>query len=246
MCGSSRCPRQGSTRSSCWHVSSCGGSGWIPSRPLWEAWFLPGLPRGQVGLFLRMHHAMADGVAGVAAFGALFDLAADAPAPAGQPWTPAPVPSAGELLADNLRRRTQGLDRALSNLADPIATLRRAQRTWPAWRETFAEQRAPRTSLNRPIGPDRRLAIIGSRLDLAKNIAHPCGATVNDVVLAAIAGGLRELLLSRGEPSVSWCCGRWFRCPCTASRLATPAATRTGGWSCRCRSASPATCAGCT
>ncbi len=38
------------------------------------------------------------------------------------------------------------------------------------------------------------------RLDLAKNIAHPSGATVNDVVLAAIAGGLRELLLSRGEP----------------------------------------------
>jgi WS/DGAT/MGAT family acyltransferase len=171
-----------------------------PSRPLWEAWFLPGLPLGQVGLFLRMHHAMADGVAGVAAFGALFDLAADAAGPAGQPWTPAPVPSAGELLSDNLRRRTHGLGRALSNLADPIATLRRAQRTWPAWRETFTEQRAPRTSLNRPIGPDRRLAIIGSRLDLAKNIAHPCGATVNDVVLAAIAGGLRELLLSRGEP----------------------------------------------
>ena len=30
MCGFPRCPRQGSTRSSCWHVSSCGGSGWIP------------------------------------------------------------------------------------------------------------------------------------------------------------------------------------------------------------------------
>ena len=72
-----------------------------PSRPLWEAWFLPGLPDGRVGLFLRMHHAMADGVAGVAAFGALFDVAADAPGPAGQPWTPAPVPPARELLTDN-------------------------------------------------------------------------------------------------------------------------------------------------
>ena len=171
-----------------------------PSRPLWEAWFLPGLPHGQVGLFLRMHHAMADGAAGVAAFGALFDLAADAAGPAAQPWTPAPIPSAGELLSDNLRRRAHGLDRPLSNLAEPIATLRRAQATWPAWQQTFAEQRAPRTSLNRPIGPDRKLAIIGSRLEPVKKSAHARGATVNDVVLAAVAGGLRELLLSRGEP----------------------------------------------
>jgi diacylglycerol O-acyltransferase / wax synthase len=171
-----------------------------PSRPLWEAWFLPGLPHGQTGLFLRMHHAMADGATGVAAFGALFDLAADAAGPAAAPWTPTPIPSAGELLSDNLRRRAHGLGRALSNLAEPAATLQRAQATWPAWQQTFAEQRAPRTSLNRPIGPDRKLAIIGGRLDLVKKTAHVHGATVNDVVLAAIAGGLRELLLSREEP----------------------------------------------
>jgi diacylglycerol O-acyltransferase len=170
-----------------------------PTRPLWEMWFLPGLPQAQVGLFVRIHHAMADGMAGVAAFGALFDLAADAAGPAAQPWTPAPVPSAGQLLSDNLRRRAHGLGRALASLAEPVGTLRRAQRTWPAWREAFAEQRAPRTSLNRPIGPDRRLAIIRGRLDLAKTAAHACGATVNDVVLTAIAGGLRELLLGRGE-----------------------------------------------
>jgi len=66
-----------------------------PTRPRWEAWFLPGLAGGRVGVFLRMHHAMADGVAGVAAFGALFDLTAEAPAPAAPPWTPAPAPAAG-------------------------------------------------------------------------------------------------------------------------------------------------------
>ena len=171
-----------------------------PARPLWEVWFLPGLPAGRVGLFLKMHHAMADGVAGVAAFGALLDLTADATAPAAPPWTPAPVPSAGQLLHDNLRRRVQGLGRGLSSLADPVGALRRARRASPAWHEFFAEERAPRTSLNRPIGPDRRLAIVRSRLDLAKQIAHAHDAKVNDVVLAAIAGGLRELLGSRGEP----------------------------------------------
>jgi WS/DGAT/MGAT family acyltransferase len=109
-------------------------------------------------------------------------------------------PTAGELLRDNLRRRVQGLKRALLGLAHPSRTLRRARRAWPAWREFLAEQRAPRTSLNRPIGADRRLAIVRSHLDLAKQIAHAHHATVNDVVLAAVAGGLRQLLASRGEP----------------------------------------------
>jgi diacylglycerol O-acyltransferase / wax synthase len=170
-----------------------------PSRPLWELWLLPGLPQGRVGLFLRAHHAVADGISGLAAFGALLDLAADAPASVPSPWTPAPIPSPGQLLYDNLRRRLQGLGRGLSGLTHPIATLRRARRTVPVWREFFAE-RAPRTSLNHPIGADRRVAIVRGDLEVAKQIAHAHHAKVNDVVLAAVAGGLRELLASRGEP----------------------------------------------
>ena len=170
-----------------------------PSRPLWEAWLLPGLPKQQVGLFLRAHHALADGVAGMAAFGALLDLAADAPTQLAPPWSPAPVPTAGQLLRDNLRRRLQGLGRGLSSLAHPIGTGRRTRRAWLMWREYFAE-RAPTTSLNRPIGADRRLAIIRGRLEVAKQVAHAHQAKVNDVVLAAVAGGLRQLLASRGEP----------------------------------------------
>ena len=171
-----------------------------PARPLWEVWFLPGLPERRVGLFLKLHHAMADGIAGVAAFGALLDLTADAPTPVAPPWTPAPIPTPGELLYDNLRRRAQGLHHPWTSLTHPIRTLRRARAAWPTWREFFAEQHAPRTSLNRPIGADRRLAIVASHLELAKQIAHEHQAKVNDVVLAAVAGGLRELLASRGEP----------------------------------------------
>jgi diacylglycerol O-acyltransferase / wax synthase len=166
-----------------------------PSRPLWEAWFLPGLPHHQVGLFLRVHHTVADGVAGVAAFGALLDLTADAPTPVAPPWTPTPIPTAGELLSDNLRRRLHGLGRGLSRLAHP----NRQRRGAPAgWHEFFAEH-APRTSLNRPIGSDCRLAVVRGRLEVAKQVAHAHHAKVNDVVLAAVAGGLRQLLAGRGE-----------------------------------------------
>ena len=170
-----------------------------PARPLWEVWFLPGLGEDRVGLLLRMHHVIADGMAGVAAFGALLDLTADAAAPVAPPWTPASAPSVGELLGDNLRRRVQELERTWSSLAHPSRTLGRARRAWPAWREVFAERRAAKTSLNRPIGAGRRLAIVRSRLDLAKQVAHAHNAKVNDVLLAAIAGGLRELLAGRGE-----------------------------------------------
>jgi diacylglycerol O-acyltransferase len=168
---------------------------WDPSRPLWQVWLLPGLPDQQVGLLLRAHHTLADGVAGVAAFGALLDLDADAPTPAAPPWTPTPIPTASELLGDNLRQRRQELGRRLSGLAHPSQPGRGSP---GALHEFFAE-RGPRTSLNRPIGANRRLAIVRGRLEVAKQVAHAHQATVNDVVLAAVAGGLRQLLAGRGE-----------------------------------------------
>src|SRR5215207_2987968 len=154
-----------------------------PARPLWELWLLPGLSEGRVGAFLRLHHAFADGAAALAAFGALLGLTADAPTPVAPPWTPRPIPTAGELLGDNLRRRGQGLGRGWSGLAHPGRTLRRARTALPAWREVLTEQRAPRPSLNHPVGADRRLAIVRGRLDLTKRIAHVHHAKVNDVVL---------------------------------------------------------------
>jgi WS/DGAT/MGAT family acyltransferase len=166
-----------------------------PARPLWELWLLPGLPDQRVGLFLRAHHTVVDGVAGVAAFGALLDLDADAPTAVAPPWTPTAIPSAAELLGDNLRRRLRGLGHGLSGLARPG----RPKGTTTTLREFFVV-RAPRTSLNRRIGADRRLAVLRSRLDLIKQVAHAHHATVNDVVLAAVAGGLRDLLAGRGEP----------------------------------------------
>src|SRR5262252_2099799 len=170
-----------------------------PARPLWELWLLPGPPDQRVGAYLRLHHALADGAAALAAFGALLDLAPGTPAQAAPPWAPGPIPASRQLLADNLRRRQQELGRGWAGLAHPARTLRQARAAWPAWREVLTEHPAPHTSLNHPVGTGRRLALIRSRLDPAKQIAHACHATVNDVVLAAVAGGLRELLASRGE-----------------------------------------------
>jgi diacylglycerol O-acyltransferase / wax synthase len=170
------------------------------SRPLWELWFLPGLPDGRVGLFMKLHHAIADGVAGVAVFGAFVDLVPDPPGTSPPPWTPAAIPSPRELFADNLRRRLHEVRRALRTLAHPVDTVRHLRRGWPAVREAFAEGTAPATSLNRRIGSHRRLALLRSDLDLVKRIAHAHHAKVNDVLMTILASGLRALLVGRGEP----------------------------------------------
>ncbi len=170
-----------------------------PARPLWELWLLPCLQGRRVGAFLRLHHAVAGGAAALAAFGALLDPCADAPTPVAPAWAPTPIPTARELLGDNLRRRGQELRHGWSTLTHPGRTLRQARRALPAWQEVLTEQPAPRTSLNHPVGTDRRLAVIRGSLEVTSDIAHAHQAKINDVVLAAVAGGLRQLLTARGE-----------------------------------------------
>lgn len=170
------------------------------SRPLWAMTFLPGLPDGRVGLFIKVHHAIADGVSGIATLGAFLDAVPDPPQVEAPPWTPAAVPTSGELFDDNLRRGFQKLGRAMMTLTHPARTVDQVRRALPALRETFTEQRAPRTSLNaHAIGSHRSFGLVRGNLDLARRIAHAHGAKVNDVLMAALAGGLRELLLRRGE-----------------------------------------------
>lgn len=139
------------------------------SRPLWEMWFLPGLTEGRVGLFVRMHHAIADGIAGVATIATFLDATADAPAPPARPWTPAPAPTPREILADNLRRYVD----ALSTLTRPVATVRRVRAAWPAMRGQMIVPLPLGTS-----DPGRRLRQIAAETAERKARAHPPLGTV--------------------------------------------------------------------
>ncbi|HET9140760.1 wax ester/triacylglycerol synthase domain-containing protein [Actinophytocola sp.] len=160
------------------------------SQPLWQLCFLPGLPGRRVGLFIRLHHVLADGVAGIATIGALLDTATVAPVP---PWAPAPQPAAWELFVDNLQRHR---DKLRATLAHPARAARRLHAALPPVPTGAA---APATSLNRFAGPDRSLALVRADLKAVKRIAHAHGGTVNDVLLAVTAGGLAALLRGRGE-----------------------------------------------
>jgi WS/DGAT/MGAT family acyltransferase len=169
------------------------------SRPLWRMWLLPRLAGGRIVLYMRVHHAIADGASGVAALGAFLDPEPTPVATSVLPWTPMDPPSSRDLLADNLRRRRDEVACAASALARPVSTVRRVLHGWPAVRETLVAGGAPRTSLNRPIGPGRKFGLVRGDLAAIRRVGGGHDATVNDVLMAAVAGGLRDLLRSRGE-----------------------------------------------
>lgn len=168
------------------------------THPLWELWFLTGLDGGdRISVLFKIHHAIADGLAAVALITALLDLEPDTPDPPAQDWHPAPIPSAWTLLGDNLTRRLTAVG---AMLAHPVRLARTVSATIKDSLGFFhARQAAARTSLNALPGVGRRFRVVHLDLEAARTVAHEHGGKVNDVVLSVVTGGVRELLLARGE-----------------------------------------------
>jgi diacylglycerol O-acyltransferase / wax synthase len=167
------------------------------SCPLWQLWFLTGLEGGRLGVLFKIHHAVADGLAAVALMTSLLDVEPDAPDPTAVEWSPAPVLSSWALLADSVRGRLASVG---STLAHPARLARRVVTTVSDSKQLFSQwTAAPRTSLNAIPGPGRRIRVVRLDLERARAVAHAHGAKVNDVVLSVITGGVRELLIARGE-----------------------------------------------
>jgi WS/DGAT/MGAT family acyltransferase len=171
-----------------------------PSRPLWEMWFLTGLADGRIGLFVRIHHALADGLAAMTIVTALMDRRAAVPDAVSPTWRPVRPPSDADLAADNLARYLNGVGHALGVLVRPVETIRTIRISLPALREVFADRPGSVTSMDRIIGLDRRVAVVRAEYRPLRRVARAHGATVNDVLLTATAAGLRTLLRDRGEP----------------------------------------------
>jgi diacylglycerol O-acyltransferase / wax synthase len=171
------------------------------TRPLWELWLVAGLANGRVGLVLKLHHSLADGLAAVQLAGVLLDGTADAPSPTPPPWQPRPEPSGWALGADNLRGRSAALAAALARLRHPRELAAQARTLAGAAQLAAGGRRHQRRSvLRRPVGGHRRLALVRAELAVVKELAHAQGATVNDLLLAAVTGGVRALLVARGVP----------------------------------------------
>jgi diacylglycerol O-acyltransferase / wax synthase len=134
------------------------------------------------------HHAPADGIAGTALAQRLLDPAPDITVTV-QPWQPTPPPGALALVVDAAVSRLAAVATALRHLPSAPRAVRAAGRDAAATRAALAHS-APATSPDQPIGTGRQLAVIRRPLERVRQAGHAHGATVNDVLLAAVAGEL--------------------------------------------------------
>lgn len=174
-------------------------------RPLWHLRFVTGLADGRVAVIQRTHHALVDGVSGVDVSLVLLDTEPNPPDAPPPDWTATPAPAPSALVASGLTDRVSATVGAAMRGASRLAHPRNLAHVAADLGRTIGELRkaglvAAPTSLNGPVGPSRQLSLIRARLEEVRRAGSAHGATVNDVVLTAVAGGLRQLFLARGEP----------------------------------------------
>ena len=174
------------------------------TKPLWEMWLVEGLEGGRWALIGKTHHAMIDGVGGVDLLTALLDITPETREVESEPWDPQPTPGAVGLLADGavgaVRSVVDRSVRGLSLAVQPRRALKEVVSTAAALAAaaTPLVSGAPATPLNVAPGPHRRVEVVRTDLADYKKVKTAFGATVNDVVLTAVAGALGRFLEHRG------------------------------------------------
>jgi WS/DGAT/MGAT family acyltransferase len=173
------------------------------AKPLWEMWVVEGLEEGRWALLSKVHHCMVDGVASTDLMTVLLDSERDPAPPPSDSWSPEPAPGTARLLGEALAERAVNPFAAAGGFVSAL----RAPRQLAGLVEDTARgvigmagvARPSPSSLNGPLGPHRRWGWARGRLSDVQQVRKALGGTVNDVVLAAITHGFRELLESRGE-----------------------------------------------
>ena len=172
------------------------------ARPLWELWVIEGLEGGErFALISKVHHCMTDGVSGAELMTVLMSASpSEGPGPL-VAYVPRPAPSRLELQRDDLLDLIGAPLSAMRNLPDLRDAGRRSQlgRALRGVFDLVASGIVPasETPLNQEIGPHRRFEYFAQPLASVKAVKDKLGGTLNDVVLATVAGGVRAFLRRR-------------------------------------------------
>ena len=176
------------------------------SRPLWEMHLLEGLAGGQTALVQKVHHCMIDGMAGAQLLEALLD---PEPRPAAHeakaPRPEVELPDGGQrfvrALGDELSARARGVGSLWRALSRPRAASDAMRRLRDAAFSALqlATSDLPALAWNAPLGPQRAVAFTRLPMRGVRQIRAAHGGSVNDVVLATLAGGLKRWLESHGR-----------------------------------------------
>lgn len=174
------------------------------SRALWDVWFVDGLGDDRWAIVAKVHHCMVDGIAGSDLLSAILDREPSARTTTTVHWAPTPEPSTVAFAWFNatstLRSLPPRVRSAGALLAHPRRSWRRAVATVTAAKRLWYRRHHEATSLTGSIGARRRWAHTSVSLDDITTVRTALGGTVNDIVVAAVSAGFRELLIERGEP----------------------------------------------
>lgn len=136
----------------------------------------------------------------MAAVGLMASLFDEAAGEASSVSSREPPPTWRSLAIDNLMTKARRGARAVGTvLAHPVRAVQQLAVFLGGARRVLTTTRAPRTSLIQRVRAGRRIGFIRLDLDIVREAAHQRGAKVNDVVLDVWTGGLRHLLVNRGE-----------------------------------------------
>ncbi len=163
-------------------------------RPLWELYLIEGLTEKRVALLFKAHQSLVDGSDTVDLAQVLLEeTARDRDIPHDD-WSPRAEPSAVALVADsinhNIRRPSEALRIAEINVG-------RLARRLPV---IGSDAQALNSVLSTELSRHRKFATLATSLDDFRMVRDAHGGTVNDVILAAITGGIRGWMLTRAEP----------------------------------------------
>lgn len=172
------------------------------SRPLWELYLIEGLEDRHVAGLAKSHHALIDGISGMDLASVLFDFTPELQHLTPPPWHPEPPPAPGELLtrtvADQVAHPLRAVGQGLARLRRaPEEALEITRRTLAGLSSLVSAGPTPPGPFNVSVGPNRRFAMAEVGVDDAKAVKNALGGTVNDVVLATVAGALHRFLSGR-------------------------------------------------
>ncbi|MBM4269931.1 MAG: wax ester/triacylglycerol synthase family O-acyltransferase [Deltaproteobacteria bacterium] len=173
------------------------------NRPLWEIWVAEGLEGNRFAVITKIHHCMIAGASGVDLSMILMSTSPTSEVPDPVPYFPRPVPSSMELLRDEVLERltipfhlVRGIREFANETEDLLTELKMRMRAITqllGW----AFRGASETPMNGRLGPHRRFDWLEMPLDDIKSIRRALGCTVNDIVLATVAGAVRRYLVRR-------------------------------------------------
>jgi WS/DGAT/MGAT family acyltransferase len=176
-------------------------------KPLWEIWLVEGLEHERVALISKVHHCMVDGISGAELLQELLSLTPEKRVDDPPRWLPSPAPGPARLLADAMLRRFElplRAGRAVARaIQQPEVVYEEVRDALTGVAESVSAGLRPAgaTPLNEPVGPHRSFDWVGFDLDEVKRVKNQLGGTVNDVVLATVAGAVGRFLEQRGvEP----------------------------------------------